>query len=201
MDMSIAAGRGKRDVHRAQPRKSFAESSTPRSPRSAQKKKRPRGNDEGSDELYSVRQILDEKTEDGRLFYLIDWEGIDPKTGRPYPPSWVFHNPLTMSLQLADIRNNLGAAQERYSSPNCGLAEQEKGARYAAQRRSSHARLNPRKPTCTPCQTPENCAKLQLHLGGSRTIEEASAGGYYRVGQIPVGIGGDSGRSSKRNQG
>ncbi|KAI0514387.1 hypothetical protein F5B22DRAFT_611397 [Xylaria bambusicola] len=36
---------------------------------------------------FAVRDIIDEKVENGRIFYLIDWEGTDSK-GRPYKPNW-----------------------------------------------------------------------------------------------------------------
>jgi len=171
MDSTIAAaGRGKRDARRPQPRKSFAESPTTRSPRSAQKKKRPRRNDEDSGDLFPARRILEEKTEDRKVFYLIDWEGVDPKTGLPYTPTWVFHKSPTMSIQLADMRNSLATGWGRYICPPCSVAEQKKGTCHRGQPRSSHARHHPRKSTSTPCKTPESCAKLQLRFRGSRTI-------------------------------
>jgi hypothetical protein len=161
MDSSIgAAGRGKRDVRRAQPRKFFAESPTTPSPRSAQKKKGPRRNNEDSGDLFPARQILAEKTEDRKVFYLIDWEGVDSKTGLPYTPTWVFHKSPTMSIQIADMRNSLATGWGRYICPPCSVAEQKRGACHGGQPRSSHARLHPRKSTCTLCETPESCAKL-----------------------------------------
>jgi hypothetical protein len=156
MDSSIAeAGRGKRDARRTQPRKSFAESPTTRSPRSAQKKKRPRRNDEDSGDLFPARRILEEKT--------------DSKTGLPYTPTWVFHKSPTMSIQLADVRNSLATGWGRYICPPCSVAEEEKGTCHG-EPRPSHARHHPRKSTCTPCKAPENCAKLQVHFRGSRTV-------------------------------
>jgi len=37
---------------------------------------------------YTIRDIIDEKVEDGRIQYLIDWEGTD-NNGLPYDPTWV----------------------------------------------------------------------------------------------------------------
>jgi hypothetical protein len=37
---------------------------------------------------YTIRDIIDEKVEDGRIQYLIDWEGTD-NNGVPYDPTWV----------------------------------------------------------------------------------------------------------------
>ncbi|KAJ4420418.1 hypothetical protein N0V85_000586 [Neurospora sp. IMI 360204] len=42
---------------------------------------------ESSETFYSVRRIAGEKTEKGRLFYLIDWAN-DPVTGKSYDPTW-----------------------------------------------------------------------------------------------------------------
>lgn len=41
------------------------------------------------EEWYAIKQILDERRKRGRLEYLVDWEGTDRNTGRPYPQSWV----------------------------------------------------------------------------------------------------------------
>ncbi len=44
------------------------------------------GKTSNSDEVYHIiKDILDENENQ----YLIDWEGLDPKTGRSYKPSWV----------------------------------------------------------------------------------------------------------------
>jgi len=40
------------------------------------------------EEYYELRDILDEKTEEGELWYLVDWEN-DASTGKEYEPSWV----------------------------------------------------------------------------------------------------------------
>ncbi|KAK3491538.1 hypothetical protein B0T13DRAFT_519293 [Neurospora crassa] len=42
---------------------------------------------EASQTFYSVRRIAGEKTEKGRLFYLIDWAN-DPVTGKSFDPTW-----------------------------------------------------------------------------------------------------------------
>lgn len=41
-------------------------------------------------QYYEVKRILQEKKdENGNLLYLLEWEGIDPKTGETYIPTWV----------------------------------------------------------------------------------------------------------------
>ncbi|KAI0124143.1 hypothetical protein BJ170DRAFT_598466 [Xylariales sp. AK1849] len=40
------------------------------------------------DEYFSVKKILDETVRQGRTEYLLDWEGVDRSTGRPFKPTW-----------------------------------------------------------------------------------------------------------------
>ena len=40
------------------------------------------------DQVWQARAILEEKVIKGKKYYLIDWEGIDPTTGKKYEPSW-----------------------------------------------------------------------------------------------------------------
>jgi hypothetical protein len=37
---------------------------------------------------FSIRDIIDDKVENGRIKYLVDWDGVD-KNGRRYEPTWV----------------------------------------------------------------------------------------------------------------
>ena len=66
-------------------RTSFSESPTQSS--SSPRKKR-RKVEEATDELWAVREILEERRNQGRLEYLVDWE--DSKvTGVSFSPTWV----------------------------------------------------------------------------------------------------------------
>ena len=47
-----------------------------------------RSSHSSQDILWQARVILAEKVVKGKKHYLIDWEGIDPKTGQNYKPSW-----------------------------------------------------------------------------------------------------------------
>lgn len=38
---------------------------------------------------HAISEILDERRKHGRLEYLVDWEGKDPRTGERYDQSWV----------------------------------------------------------------------------------------------------------------
>lgn len=69
-----------------QTRKSLAES-PPSLPRDSQKKRK-RRKQTSSAEYYSVKKILEEKTEHGEISYLIDWDD-HPETGESYTPTWV----------------------------------------------------------------------------------------------------------------
>ena len=55
-------------------------------PRKSTKAKKPKK--ESSETYYQIRRIAGEKTENGRLFYYIDWAN-DPNTGESFEPTWV----------------------------------------------------------------------------------------------------------------
>ncbi|KAI6085570.1 hypothetical protein F4821DRAFT_149267 [Hypoxylon rubiginosum] len=45
---------------------------------------------------YHIRAIVAEaRTIDGRLEYLVDWEGRDPRSGMPWPETWVSARDVT----------------------------------------------------------------------------------------------------------
>ncbi|KAA8630445.1 hypothetical protein SMACR_06639 [Sordaria macrospora] len=54
-------------------------------PRKSTKAKKPKK--ESSETYYQIRRIAGEKTENGRLFYYIDWAN-DPNTGESFEPTW-----------------------------------------------------------------------------------------------------------------
>lgn len=54
--------------------------------RSTQRKRSPATQPE--DEWYSIREIKDEKTVKGIIYYLVDWED-NSQTGEHYSPTWV----------------------------------------------------------------------------------------------------------------
>ncbi|KAI8952434.1 hypothetical protein F4801DRAFT_218250 [Xylaria longipes] len=66
--------------HRTQPRDR---------PRRQPKPKKPKqkASSEADEGWFTIRDIIDEKTERGRILYKIDWEGTD-QNGRRYDPTW-----------------------------------------------------------------------------------------------------------------
>jgi hypothetical protein len=54
-----------------------------------------------SDQEYILRDILQEELRKGKLYYLIDWEGIDPSTGRDFEHTWVCQSSLPWPVQLS----------------------------------------------------------------------------------------------------
>lgn len=57
---------------------------------------------------FSIRDILDEKTERGRTLYLIDWDGTD-QNGQRYDPTWVrSHKRTEFSPWLASDSQLIG---------------------------------------------------------------------------------------------
>ncbi|CAJ2507450.1 Uu.00g086360.m01.CDS01 [Anthostomella pinea] len=58
-----------------------------REPASKPQKRKTRKPAAAADEYYLLRDIPEEKLQDGKIHYLIDWEGTD-KNGNPHEPSW-----------------------------------------------------------------------------------------------------------------
>ncbi|KAI1843113.1 hypothetical protein JX266_010640 [Neoarthrinium moseri] len=73
------------------PRKRPA-SSTSRAPSTKAKKRKSRAappqETADEDQYWTIKGILRQKTEKRKLYYLIEWEGIDESTGRAYKPTW-----------------------------------------------------------------------------------------------------------------
>lgn len=84
--------------HRTRPR-----DRPPRQPKPRKPKPKPKQTTEPEPESdegwFTIRDIIDEKTERGRILYLIDWEGVD-QNGRRYDPTWVCHYPLNAPFHL-----------------------------------------------------------------------------------------------------
>ncbi len=77
---------------RPRDRASASPFSKPKPKAKQQQKPQPRG-------WFTIRDIIDEKTEDGRTLYLIDWDGAD-QSGRRYDPTWVCSYAVTFGLVL-----------------------------------------------------------------------------------------------------
>ncbi|RYN48094.1 hypothetical protein AA0117_g13451 [Alternaria alternata] len=54
-----------------------------------------RAHGSASEVFWAATRIL----EDNGTRYLVEWEGIDPGTGRPYEPTWEPHNFVTLALE------------------------------------------------------------------------------------------------------
>jgi hypothetical protein len=76
-------------VPKSRKRKSLA-SPSPATRRSAPKKKPRRRKAEGVEKQFALKDpgILDEKEENGKVYYLLAWAD-DPDTGEAYDPTWV----------------------------------------------------------------------------------------------------------------
>jgi hypothetical protein len=49
---------------------------------------------DSTETFWDVKRILKEKPG----FYFVDWDGVDPATGKPWPPSWVAKTDCTGDL-------------------------------------------------------------------------------------------------------
>ncbi|KAI1469751.1 uncharacterized protein F4812DRAFT_457152 [Daldinia caldariorum] len=59
---------------------------------------------EGENDWFEIQDIIDEKLERGKLYYLVDWKGTD-ETGKPHEPSWVPKQNLTsLAIQEWEVR-------------------------------------------------------------------------------------------------
>ncbi|KAI0810608.1 hypothetical protein GGR55DRAFT_644634 [Xylaria sp. FL0064] len=65
---------------------------------------------------FTIRDIIDEKVEDGRIFYLIDWDGTD-QSGRRYPPNWEPAANVTASA-INDWRDKKNEASKVADAPD-----------------------------------------------------------------------------------
>lgn len=60
---------------------------------------------EASETYWAARKILSERRIRGVTQYLVDWEGIDPDTGKPYDPSWVSLQIMLTSISRTKFRH------------------------------------------------------------------------------------------------
>jgi len=72
--------------------------------------------EESSETYYNAKSILRERKVQGNIQYLVDWEGLDPDTGRPYDPTWVsperrFVAPLHISQEFTISKTYLRSQQ------------------------------------------------------------------------------------------
>ncbi|KAI1284448.1 hypothetical protein F5Y07DRAFT_346558 [Xylaria sp. FL0933] len=65
---------------------------------------------------FTIRDIIDEKVENGRIFYLIDWDGTD-QSGRRYPPNWEPAANVTASA-INDWRDKKNEASKVADAPD-----------------------------------------------------------------------------------
>lgn len=54
---------------------------------------------DSAEQYWEIKDILGEKEgNDGVVYYLVQWTGKNPKTGKPYKPSWVWTDLSFVSL-------------------------------------------------------------------------------------------------------
>ncbi|KAI0914008.1 hypothetical protein F4823DRAFT_433081 [Ustulina deusta] len=94
---------------RPRDRASASPFSKPKPKAKQQQKPQPRG-------WFTIRDIIDEKTEDGRTLYLIDWDGTD-QSGRRYDPTWEPAANVT-ALAINDWTDKKNAAAKVAGAPD-----------------------------------------------------------------------------------
>ncbi|KAI0196516.1 hypothetical protein EV127DRAFT_416736 [Xylaria flabelliformis] len=79
--------RPRRQTHDHQTRPRDQPRGQPKPQPKPKKPKQKKAEPEAEEGWYTIRDIIDEKIERGRILYLIDWEGTD-QNGRRYDPTW-----------------------------------------------------------------------------------------------------------------
>ncbi|KAI0427419.1 hypothetical protein F5Y09DRAFT_316191 [Xylaria sp. FL1042] len=117
----VDSGRPKRlqtrdNRRRSRDRPSFSPSPSPSpSPISKSKPKSKRDQKLPRKGWFTVRDIIDEKIENGRILYLIDWDGTD-QSGRRYDPTWEPAANVTASA-INDWRDKKNEASKVAGAP------------------------------------------------------------------------------------
>ena len=102
---------------------------------------------DSDDELWDAEGILDERGESRTGEYLINWRGVDPRTGRPWDPTWERKNgcsdDLIRSWKARKARNPdiVGVEGKKWEDKQ---KEKEKKAKKA-KRKSNEASKDKRK--------------------------------------------------------
>ncbi|KAI2615937.1 hypothetical protein GGR54DRAFT_611589 [Hypoxylon sp. NC1633] len=123
--------------------------------------------EEEDDEWFTIRDIIDEKIERGKRYYLIDWDGSD-KNGQPHKPSWEPKQNVTPVALKAwrDIK----AAKHKQKTPAANTAAADKTP--SAQSSSSRERGPPKN---TNLRAESSGRKRSLNgaaLHGSESVKE-----------------------------
>ncbi|KAI9722949.1 MAG: hypothetical protein M1812_001398 [Candelaria pacifica] len=136
----------------ASKRKRQSESSTPRSKKvkNTNKAREPSTSGQQNDSLsadefsWALRDIIDEN----RTYYKIDWEGIDPETGRRYEPSWEPKGNANRDAiedweekKREKAAHNAAEGRLRRSRPSKGSTRSTRGTPVKPSRQSRRANL------------------------------------------------------------
>lgn len=83
---------------------------------------------------FAISEILDERRIDGRLEYLVDWEGKDPRTGERHKQSWVccistFHAPSGPLLTISPAVD-IGERSHPRRQSRVGIEETRSSSRH-----------------------------------------------------------------------
>ncbi|KAK4467024.1 hypothetical protein QBC42DRAFT_342494 [Cladorrhinum samala] len=100
------------------------------------------------EEYYELRDILDEKTEEGELWYLVDWEN-DASTGKEYEPSWELATNVTKPAIDAWEEKKLqrGGQDTIRTSPAVAESGNQPAHPASSKRRRSHSSADGRDPS------------------------------------------------------
>lgn len=107
--------------------------------------------------MWDVLEILAEKGKQ----YKVRWEGVDPKTKKPWPPSWVPKHDCTDAL-VREWKRNKAREKKEASKPNTRVKDTKKvtGKRESAKGKGKE-RARDEEPEARPRATRALSKKMQ----------------------------------------
>ncbi|KAI1328825.1 hypothetical protein F5Y16DRAFT_368070 [Xylariaceae sp. FL0255] len=155
---------------------------SPRNRRVQKKKTKPKE----IEEFYPIRQIIDERSKEGVIEYLVDWE---PKDGKTFDPEWKIAKDVTE------------AAIDEWKEQKAQEAKASKGITHAPQNGTivSSSQVNPQEDESTQDST-QGSEQVQEQRGNTGNNQPAAA---TVVGAVELGSegGADSSQDTSVHQG
>ncbi|RWA14024.1 hypothetical protein EKO27_g1075 [Xylaria grammica] len=150
--------------------------------KSKAKKLKPRTSAEHDEGWFTIRDIIDEKIEHGRILYLIDWDGTD-QSGRRYDPTWEpAANVTTLAINAWRDKKN-EAASKAIGAPN---RDRDSQPPASAQETDPEQALNWRREKRKPERRPSDGALESLDDIEDRARKRRRIDGSPTTSHLPV---------------
>lgn len=151
---------------------------------------------DSSQELYAAKAILQERDAEEGKDYLVDWEGIDPETGRDWSPTWIPAENANEELTANWNKSKAAAAKEKrfQQKKNRPVRVIESSPATASTRSSARLRDRSTPGQSTPSQYSASTSPLgplATHLSPQVYIEPRSSfdpDEFERQSQLPASL-------------